>query len=355
MFPHKLIDSSTKEIMGILIKTDENQNAALTYVREIMNYNNQEWFKLNNMENSIVGSTKSIKELETSLINNFKNMENNLNKLNNGDTEYIIHQLENLEDKINNNNIMEIILKLSNDTIYISNQEKEIFELIGQNKILIEAHKEETLKQFLDQNNHWKLNHQQIIQMFELDYSLVNESINQGKEQGRILTKFWENYTEGNKGIINEIRKLSEQNKSENELQVNTYKQCSQTEKENQLLLGEVENQLHDVKKLLVEIKQTNDEEAEKYENCWNKIPERDEIHEKQQETIISKMSKLEVTLNATKNNIMEKLETFKSKENTSLEEIKWTIKNIQIYNQKEVFNSLFKIKEEEKNTMKKK
>jgi hypothetical protein len=41
----------------------------------------------------------------------------------------------------------------------------------------------------------------------------------------------------------------------------------------------------------------------------------------------------------------MNKLEFFENKESTSLEEIKWTIKNVQIYNQKEVYNSLLEIK----------
>jgi hypothetical protein len=91
--PHKLIDTSTKEIMGKLTKTDENQNATLTYLKEIINQKNQEWFKLNNIEKSIADSTRSTKELEETLINSFKNMEMEFSKLNNGDTGYIIHQL----------------------------------------------------------------------------------------------------------------------------------------------------------------------------------------------------------------------------------------------------------------------
>jgi hypothetical protein len=119
--PHKLIDASTKELMNMLTKTDENQNSTLTYLREMTNYKNQEWLKLDNMEKLIVSSTKNTKDLENTLINSFKNMEDNLNKMNNGDTEYIIHQLEDLENKMKPNEMMEIIMKLSDDSTLISN------------------------------------------------------------------------------------------------------------------------------------------------------------------------------------------------------------------------------------------
>jgi hypothetical protein len=148
------------------------------------------------------------------------------------------------------------------------------------------------------------------------------------------------------KEIKNGITEISERMRTENELQEKVHKQFSQTEEEHQLLLGEMENQIIEVKKLMEEIKQ---EETERFENYWIKIPERDIVQEKQQEIIMSELSIIKTTLNLTKNKLMNELELFESKENTSLEEIKWTIKNIQIYNQKEVYNSLLKIREEAK------
>jgi hypothetical protein len=176
----------------------------------MINYKNQEWIKLSNMEKLIVGSAKNTKDLEDTLINSFKNMENDLGKMNNGDTEYIIHQLENLENKMNPNEMMEIITKLSDDSTLISNQEKETLELLKQDIKITEAIKSEISEQLSDQNKYWKINHQQISQMFDLSYSLTNELINQEKEQGEILTKLWENSMKNNKEIKNGITEISE-------------------------------------------------------------------------------------------------------------------------------------------------
>jgi hypothetical protein len=222
--PHKLIDASTKEIMGILTKTDENQNATLTYLREMINYKNQEWFKLNNIEKLIVGSTKNTRDLEDTLINSFKNMEDNFSKINNGDTEYIIHQLEDLENKMNPNEMMEMIMKLSGDSTLISNQEKDTLELLKQDIKITEAFKSEMSEKLLNQNKYWKINHQQTSQMFDLSYSLTNELINQEKEQGEILTKLWENSMKDSKEIKNVITEISERIRTENELREKVHK-----------------------------------------------------------------------------------------------------------------------------------
>jgi hypothetical protein len=59
----------------------------------------------------------------------------------------------------------------------------------------------EIMEQLLDQNKYWKTNRQETSQMVDLNYSLTNELINQGKEQEEILTKLWENSLKENKKI----------------------------------------------------------------------------------------------------------------------------------------------------------
>jgi predicted transcriptional regulator with HTH domain len=87
--PHKLIESNTAELMIKLTKLEENHEAELIYLKELINAKNLEGLKLINIEENgktiknLIGDNKkdktaleqSIKEMESGLTNCIKNME----------------------------------------------------------------------------------------------------------------------------------------------------------------------------------------------------------------------------------------------------------------------------------------